>query len=114
MLVFEGLAIFFRLDVVIPPGVFNDGSELVEFIAFSLKEPLTIRSYRLGSLSWYEMPMPVLAFPCGSRSTTTHALPVIETSKGRMSFKSWIFKEPLYVNEYGILEPTRSKKKSKY
>ena len=37
MLVFEGLAIFFRLDVVILPGVFNDGSELVEFIAFSLK-----------------------------------------------------------------------------
>ena len=27
-----------------------------------------------------------------------------------MSFKSWVFKEPLYVNEYGILEPSTSKK----
>ena len=28
-----------------------------------------------------------------------------------MSFKSWIFKEPLYVNKFGILEPKSSKKK---
>ena len=28
-----------------------------------------------------------------------------------MSFKSWIFKEPLYVNKFGILEPKNSKKK---
>ena len=27
-----------------------------------------------------------------------------------MSFKSWVFKEPLYVNEYGILEPSTLKK----
>ena len=37
------------------------------------------------------------------------ALPVIQSSN-RMSFKSWIFKEPLYVNKYGILEPKYSKK----
>ena len=38
------------------------------------------------------------------------ALPVINTSGG-MSFRSWIFKEPLYVNKFGILEPKSSKKK---
>ena len=27
-----------------------------------------------------------------------------------MSFKSWIFKEPLYVNKFGILEPKNSSK----
>ena len=27
-----------------------------------------------------------------------------------MNFKSWIFKEPLYVNKFGILEPNNSKK----
>ena len=37
-------------------------------------------------------------------------LPVIE-SENRMSFKSWDFKEPLYVNQFGILEPKNSKKK---
>ena len=34
-------------------------------------------------------------------------LPVIESSN-LMSFKSWIFKEPLYVNKFGILEPKNS------
>ena len=38
------------------------------------------------------------------------ALPVINSSGG-MSFRSWIFKEPLYVNKFGILEPKSSKKK---
>jgi len=38
------------------------------------------------------------------------ALPVINPSGG-MSFRSWIFKEPLYVNKFGILEPKSSKKK---
>ena len=38
------------------------------------------------------------------------ALPVINSSGG-MSFKSWIFKAPLYVNKFGILEPKSSKKK---
>jgi len=37
-------------------------------------------------------------------------LPVIKSSNA-MSFKSWIFKEPLYVNKFGILEPKSSKKK---
>jgi len=31
-------------------------------------------------------------------------LPVIKSSN-KMSFKLWIFKEPLYVNKFGILEP---------
>ena len=38
------------------------------------------------------------------------ALPVIETSN-KMSFKTWTFNEPLYVNKFGILEPKNSKKK---
>ena len=38
------------------------------------------------------------------------ALPVIKSSNN-MSFKPWIFKEPLYVNKFGILEPKNSKKK---
>ena len=37
------------------------------------------------------------------------ALPVVKPSS-KMCFKLWIFKEPLYVNKYGILEP-KSKKK---
>lgn len=37
-------------------------------------------------------------------------LPVI-LSSDTISFKSWIFKEPLYVNKFGILEPKDSKKK---
>ena len=31
-------------------------------------------------------------------------LPVVKSSN-KMSFKSWVFKEPLYVNKFGILEP---------
>ena len=34
-------------------------------------------------------------------------LPVIRSS-GKMSFKSWIFKEPLYVSTFGTLEPKNS------
>ena len=36
-------------------------------------------------------------------------LPVIRPS-GKMSFKSWIFKEPLYVSKFGTLEPDNSNK----
>ena len=36
-------------------------------------------------------------------------LPVIKSSN-LMSFKSWVFKEPLYVNKFGILEPKDTKK----
>jgi len=36
-------------------------------------------------------------------------LPVIKSTIS-MSFKSWVFGEPLYVNEFGILEPKSSKK----
>ena len=32
------------------------------------------------------------------------ALPVIQSSTN-MCFKSWIFKDPLYINNFGILEP---------
>ena len=34
-------------------------------------------------------------------------LPVIRSSS-TMSFKSWIFREPLYVSKFGILEPKNS------
>ena len=37
------------------------------------------------------------------------ALPVIRSSN-LMSFKPWIFKDPLYVSKFGILEPENSKK----
>ena len=37
------------------------------------------------------------------------ALPVIKSSN-IMSFKSWVYKEPLYVNKFGILEPKDTKK----
>ena len=35
-------------------------------------------------------------------------LPVIKSSS-KMCFKLWIFKEPLYMNNFGILEPRKSK-----
>ena len=34
-------------------------------------------------------------------------LPVVKSSN-KMSFKSWVFKDPLYVNKFGILEPKNS------
>ena len=34
-------------------------------------------------------------------------LPVIKPPSS-MSFRLWIFKEPLYVNKFGILEPNNS------
>ena len=37
------------------------------------------------------------------------ALPVIQSSSN-MCFKLWIFKEPLYMNNFGILEPKNSKR----
>jgi 5-formyltetrahydrofolate cyclo-ligase len=39
-------------------------------------------------------------------------LPVIKTSNNsnKMSFESWFFKEPLYVNKFGMLEPEYLKK----
>jgi len=36
-------------------------------------------------------------------------LPVI-ISENTMKFKSWVFKEPLYVSNFGILEPEKSNK----
>ena len=36
------------------------------------------------------------------------SLPVIKSSN-KMSFKSWVFKDPLHVNKFGILEPKSSK-----
>ena len=36
-------------------------------------------------------------------------LPVIKSSNG-MSFKPWVFKEPLVVNKFGMLEPKDTKK----
>jgi len=36
-------------------------------------------------------------------------LPVIKSS-GAMNFKSWVFKEPLYVSTFGTLEPKKSNK----
>ena len=37
------------------------------------------------------------------------ALPVIRSSN-KMSFKLWSFKDPLYVNKFGMLEPKNSNK----
>ena len=37
-------------------------------------------------------------------------LPVVKNS-GNMSFHPWVFNDPLYVNNFGILEPKESKKK---
>ena len=38
-------------------------------------------------------------------------LPVIKSSN-KMSYKLWVFKEPLYVNQFGILEPKNSIKEN--
>ena len=44
-----------------------------------------------------------------SKKNFNIALPVVKSSS-LMSFKSWVFKEPLYVSQFGILEPKNSKK----
>ncbi len=36
-------------------------------------------------------------------------LPVIKSSKS-MIFKKWVYKDPLHINNFGILEPANSKK----
>ena len=36
-------------------------------------------------------------------------LPYVKNSK-KISFKTWIYKEPLYISKFGILEPQNSKK----
>ena len=45
-----------------------------------------------------------------SRKKFKITLPVIKSSN-KMSFHSWIFKDPLHVNKFGIPEPQNSKKK---
>ena len=45
-----------------------------------------------------------------SRKKFKITLPVIKSSN-KMSFHSWIFKEPLHVNRFGIPEPKNSKNK---
>jgi len=44
-----------------------------------------------------------------SRKKHKIVLPVIKSPKA-MSFKSWTFNEPLYVNKFGMLEPKNSNK----
>ena len=43
-----------------------------------------------------------------SKKKFSITLPVIKSSN-QMSFKSWVFKDPLYVNKFGMLEPKNSK-----
>ena len=51
----------------------------------------------------------ILKFLKQASKKYTIALPVIKFSNN-MSFKSWIFKEPLRTNKFGILEPKNSNK----
>ena len=44
-----------------------------------------------------------------SKKKFSIALPVIKSSTS-MCFKMWIYKEPLYVGKFGILEPKNSKR----
>ena len=44
-----------------------------------------------------------------SKKNFNIVLPVVK-SLSLMSFKSWVFKDPLYVSRFGILEPKNSKK----
>ena len=70
------------------------------------KKKITIAGYYP---SYYEVN--ILKFlEKASRDKFRIALPVIRSSNN-MCFKLWIFKEPLYVNKFGILEPKNSNKK---
>ena len=57
-------------------------------------------NYEVNTLSFLEE---------ASKKKFKIALPVIRSSN-LMNFESWVFKEPLYVNKFGILEPKSSKK----
>lgn len=58
--------------------------------------------------SYYEVD--ILNFlESASKKNFRIVLPVIKSSNA-MSYKSWIFKEPLYVNKFGMLEPKNSGK----
>ena len=52
-------------------------------------------NYEVNILKFLEM---------ASKKNFKIVLPVIKSSSN-MCFKSWIFKEPLYINNFGILEP---------
>ena len=70
------------------------------------KKIITIAAYYP---SYYEVN--ILNFiKLASKKKFKIALPVLKSSN-KMSFKQWIFKDPLYVNTFGILEPNNSKKK---
>tara|TARA_B100000029_G_scaffold169288_1_gene165504 strand:- start:5981 stop:6532 length:552 start_codon:yes stop_codon:yes gene_type:complete len=59
--------------------------------------------------SYYEVN--ILEFlKTASKKNFKVALPVVESSKS-MSFQFWSYMDPLYVNNFGILEPKKTKKK---
>ena len=69
------------------------------------KKKITIAAYYPAN---YEVD--ILSFvEKASKKKFNIALPVIK-SKGKMSFKLWTYKNPLYVNSMGILEPDNSTK----
>jgi len=69
------------------------------------KKKITIAAYYPAN---YEVD--ILSFvEKASKKKFNIALPVIK-SKGKMSFKLWTYKNPLYVNRMGILEPDNSTK----
>ncbi len=60
--------------------------------------------------SYYEVN--ILEFlKTASKKNFKVALPVVESSKS-MSFQFWSYMDPLYVNNFGILEPKKNKKKN--
>ena len=72
---------------------------------FFLKEKITIGCYYPSN---YEVN--ILSFiQKASKKKIKIALPVIKPA-GKMSFKSWHYKEPLYVSVFGTLEPLNKQK----
>ena len=98
---------------VLIPGLIDDQ---VHFREPGLTHKATIKSESKAAIaggitSFIEMPntIPQTTTVKELKRKFKIALPVIGL-KNSLNFKPWIFKEPLYVNKFGILEPKNSKK----
>ena len=76
---------------------------IFKLIRKHFKKKITIAGYYPSN---YEVNI-LMFLEKASKKNFKIALPVIKPSSC-MSFRLWIFKEPLYVNKFGILEPNNS------
>ena len=89
---------------------FNSGKFNFNLIFKLIKKHFSSKKIAIGGYYPSNYEVNILKFlEEASKKKFKIVLPVIKSSKS-MSFKLWAFKEPLYINNFGILEPNNSKK----